>query len=191
MNATVSFHSPHLRRALEVIHASIAGMANEQMTWAPHGKWSSACILEHLLLSYGVTVKASRMVLRQAKPEVRRPTWKERFKVLVAVKIGYVPSGAKAPRMVVPRGMGPDAVKTSIAAAMIEMDKMFRQCEEKFGNKVEFMVHGFLGPLTIRQWRKFHLVHTRHHMKQVLALRRKMARISLAGPDSPVRPAAA
>jgi hypothetical protein len=28
-----------------------------------------------------------------------------------------------------------------------------------------------LGPLTIPQWRRFHLVHTQHHMKQVARLR--------------------
>jgi hypothetical protein len=28
-----------------------------------------------------------------------------------------------------------------------------------------------LGPLTGAQWRKFHLVHGRHHVKQVLHLR--------------------
>jgi hypothetical protein len=28
-----------------------------------------------------------------------------------------------------------------------------------------------LGPLTIRQWRKFHLIHGRHHIKQIRAIR--------------------
>jgi hypothetical protein len=29
------------------------------------------------------------------------------------------------------------------------------------------MDHPFLGPLTASQWRKFHLVHGRHHARQI------------------------
>lgn len=175
MNNSISFHSRFLKRASEVINSSVAGMADEQMSWTVEGKWSSALILEHLSLAYLITVKASRMVLRQATPEVRAPTWKERFKVAVAVKIGYLPTGAKAPRMVFPRGISPQEAKSSIQSNLLEMDKVLQLCEEKFGDGIGFMVHGFLGPLTIQQWRKFHLVHTRHHMKQIHSLRRQMA----------------
>jgi hypothetical protein len=173
MNTSI-FHSRFLKRALEAIDAAVAGMADEQMTWAVEGKWSSARILEHLSLAYLVTVKASRMVLRQANPDVRDPTWKERLKVIIGVKIGYLPSGAKAPRMVFPKGISPQEAKSSIHSNLVEMDEMLQRCEEKFGDTIGFMVHGFLGPLTIRQWRKFHLVHTRHHMKQIHGLRRQM-----------------
>jgi hypothetical protein len=175
MNTAISFHSRFLKRALEAINSSVAGMADEQMAWTVEGKWSSALILEHLSLAYLITVKASRMVLRQANPDVREPTWKERFKVAVGVKIGYLPSGAKAPRMVFPRGISPQEAKSSIQSNLMEMDKVLQLCEEKFGDAVVFMIHGFLGPLTIREWRKFHLVHTRHHMKQIHDLRRQMA----------------
>ena len=175
MNNSISFHSRFLKHALEAIDSSVAGMTDEHMAWAIEGKWSSALILEHLSLAYLITVKASRMVLRQANLDVRAPTWKERFKEVVGVEIGYLPSGAKAPRMVFPRGISPQEAKSSIQSNLLEMDKVLQLSEEKFGDAVGFMIHGFLGPLTIRQWRKFHLVHTRHHMKQIHDLRRQMA----------------
>jgi hypothetical protein len=31
--------------------------------------------------------------------------------------------------------------------------------------------HLILGPLTAAQWRKFHWIHGRHHVKQILRLR--------------------
>jgi preprotein translocase subunit Sss1 len=191
MNTSTPFHSRNLECALDAIDSSVAGMADEQMTWTVDGKWSSVQLLEHLALAFLITVKASRMVLRQAKPDVRQPSWKERLKVLVAVNIGFLPSGAKAPRMVIPKGMSPQEARNSISSNLLDMDKMLQRCEEKFGSDVGFLVHGFLGPLTIGQWRKFHLVHTRHHMKQIHKLRRQMAHVPFANSEAAVGPAPA
>jgi DinB superfamily len=173
-NASIPLRSPHLRRVLQVIHSSIAGMVDEQMTWAPEGKWSSAHILEHLSLAFLVTTKGSRWVLRQAKPEIRAPTPGDHLRAFLVLKIGYFPFGAQAPKMVVPRGMSPQQAKDAILTNLIEMDRTLQQCEEKFGSNVNFMIHASLGPLTIRQWCKFSYLHTRHHMKQIRGLRRRM-----------------
>jgi hypothetical protein len=50
------------------------------------------------------------------------------------------------------------------------MDAIVAQCEARFGcGKV--LDHPILGPLTAAQWRKFHLIHGRHHVKQIDRLR--------------------
>jgi hypothetical protein len=47
------------------------------------------------------------------------------------------------------------------------MDAIIAQCEARFGRRVQVLDHPILGPLTAPQWRKLHLVHGRHHQKQV------------------------
>jgi hypothetical protein len=51
------------------------------------------------------------------------------------------------------------------------MDDCIGRCEEKFGAHRKLLDHPILGPLTAAQWRKFHLVHGLHHVKQIWRLR--------------------
>jgi hypothetical protein len=51
------------------------------------------------------------------------------------------------------------------------MDGLITQCETRFGRSTRILDHPVLGPLTARQWRKFHLAHAQHHVKQILRLR--------------------
>jgi hypothetical protein len=47
------------------------------------------------------------------------------------------------------------------------MDDALAKCEKQFGNGKKIADHPVLGPIPISGWRKFHLLHTRHHMKQI------------------------
>jgi len=172
--------SPLVRRVVERIDASVVGMTEAEMIWRPEGKWSTAEIIEHLSLAFLVTVKAGRFVLRQESPEIRRSTILERVLVTLAIDLGYFFMRLKAPRMVTPRGMAPEEARKVMLQSLIDMDEVLRQCLEKFGAGRPILPHPFLGPLTVEQWRKFHVVHTRHHMKQVKALRGKMKSLVLA-----------
>jgi hypothetical protein len=51
------------------------------------------------------------------------------------------------------------------------MDELITRCEQKFGTRSRLLDHPILGPLTGSEWRKFHLIHGRHHIKQLRALR--------------------
>jgi Protein of unknown function (DUF1569) len=53
------------------------------------------------------------------------------------------------------------------------MDALISQCEDRFGRRVRVLDHPILGPLSATQWRKLHLVHGRHHKKQLLRLRKR------------------
>ena len=53
------------------------------------------------------------------------------------------------------------------------MDKVLPECERRFGARCKLASHFVLGPLTAEQWRKFHWIHTRNHMKQVARLKRR------------------
>jgi hypothetical protein len=51
------------------------------------------------------------------------------------------------------------------------MDTIIERCETRFGHGVPLLDHPILGPLTAKQWKKFHLLHGMHHRKQLMRLR--------------------
>jgi hypothetical protein len=172
---------PLLQRALDAIDHATAGITDEQLAWRPQaGKWCTSEILEHLSMAFSGTAKGLSRTLVAGGPNSRRPTLKERLQIAVVVELGMFPPGRKAPEMVVPRGIAPRQALAEIRANLIAMEKVIAQCDEQFGRRVEILTHPILGPLRVQQWRKFHFVHTRHHMKQILA-RREISGKSAAG----------
>ena len=73
--------------------------------------------------------------------------------------------------MAKPRGLPVEKVRAEIGIKITAMDEIISECEARFGKNVMLLDHLILGPLTGAQWRKFHLVHGRHHVKQILQLR--------------------
>jgi hypothetical protein len=57
---------------------------------------------------------------------------------------------------------------------IVDMDKAIAECEASYGNSTLLLDHPILGPLTADQWRKFHWVHGKHHMKQIRGLRQAL-----------------
>lgn len=166
--------SPQLESALLAIGSATAGMTDEQMTWHPEGKWSSAEILEHLALAYARTADRMQPLLHQDLPEVRRRTFKEWVGGMIVLRLGHIPPGRKAPEAVSPKGISSPQARSSIEENLVRVDAMLEQCEKRFGSKQSVLVHTVLGPLSAAEWRRFHCVHTLHHMKQIHALREKM-----------------
>ena len=160
----------YLQKTRDEIQRATAGISAAELTWHPHGKWCAAEILEHLTLAFSGTVKGMRKTLAGDEGPVPRRTFKQRLSAFLVADLGYLPSGRKAPAMVVPRGSDGTGMVDAILLALTEMDAVLAEVERKKGPRVR-LPHPILGPLTIAQWRKFHLVHTRHHMKQIRRLR--------------------
>jgi hypothetical protein len=167
--------SPLLQTALNAIRSTTDGMTAEQLAWHPEAKWSSAEILEHLSLAYSRTVERMAALLEQGAPEVRRRTFREWIGGLIVLKLERIPPGRKAPEAISPRGIAADQALTSAQSNLAELDRMIDRCQQRFGTQQNIMAHAILGPLTTSEWRKFHYVHTIHHMRQVKALRQRMA----------------
>jgi len=162
----------HLQRALHDIDSATAGMDEAQLTKHADGKWSAAEILEHLAMAFGTTARVFEKCVAKGKPIGDVPRLKQRLHALVVTGIGYFPEGRKAPHMVVPSGkIGGKEVLELIHTNLHEMDKQLARCYEVCGSKGYLANHPVLGPLKISEWPKFHRVHTRHHMKQIRAMR--------------------
>jgi hypothetical protein len=157
-----------LKRSLE---SAVEGMSGEQWSWHTPGKWCAAEVLEHLYLTYAGTIRGFQRVMTSGKPLGSRPSVADRVKTLVVVGLGYMPGGVKAPAGAVPRGLPAEQVRDEFGAKIAEMEAIIAQCEARFGGRVYVLDHPILGPLTAPQWRKLHVVHGRHHYKQLLQLR--------------------
>jgi hypothetical protein len=154
----------------EEIAAAVAGLSAEQ--WKLHlpGKWCVSEILEHLYLTYTGTLKGFERVARAGKPLATTPTWMQRGRTLIVVTFGRMPSGTEAPAVSRPRGLPPESVLAEIESRISDMDNAIARCEAKFGARRKLLDHPILGPLTASQWRKLHLVHSLHHLKQIRGL---------------------
>jgi hypothetical protein len=88
----------------------------------------------------------------------------------MVIEAGYFPKGVKAPEFTRPRGSAPESVLPAFREALRAMDEILERCEQRFGHG-KVAAHFLFGPLSVRQWRKFHWVHTRHHAAQIARLR--------------------
>lgn len=160
-----------LKKLKHAVESSVDGMSSEQLSWHPPEKWCAAEVLEHLYLTYTGTIKGFERVMAAAKPLATQASIRQRCQAFVVVGLGYLPTGRKAPRATEPRGLPAEKVRNEVGAKIEAMDAIIAQCEARFGRGVHLLDHPILGPLTATQWRKFHLVHGRHHQKQLLLLR--------------------
>jgi hypothetical protein len=151
-------------------------MSGEQLSWHLQGKWCAAEVLEHLYLTYTGTIKGLERVTTGGKPLATRASMAQRVMTVVVVGFGHMPAGRKTPAVARPRGLPVEQVRHEIGAKLEAMDAIIAQCEAGFGRHVKLLDHPILGPLTAPQWRKLHLVHGRHHQKQLLRLRESTTR---------------
>ena len=97
----------------------------------------------------------------------------QRVLTFTVVKLGYIPSGREAPAIVQPRGLPVEQVRHEIWGKLAAMDAIIGRCEGRFGRHVKLLDHPILGALTSTEWKTLHLVHGRHHQKQLLRLRKQ------------------
>lgn len=156
----------------QALASATRGMTRQELSHHPEGKWSAAEVLEHLYLTYAGTVKGFERCLQAGKPMVSSPTMKQRLRTAIVVGAGYFPQGRKAPPHACPRGTLPERVIADIGPQIAAMDEVIARCEARYGKRIKVLDHPVLGPLSTQQWRKFHWVHGKHHVKQILRLRK-------------------
>lgn len=162
-----------LKRALE---KALEGMSSEQLSWHHPSKWSPAEVLEHLYLTYTGTIKGFEEVEKAGKPLATRVSIRQRWRAWMVIGFNYLPPGRKAPARTMPKGLPADKVRNEIGKKIVALDEIIAQCEARFGRRVRLLDHPILGPFTALQWRKFHLLHGLHHIRQILRLREDMKR---------------
>jgi hypothetical protein len=138
-----------------------------------------------MMLAYAGTTRELERRIEKGEPTGRKRSVKDRVGQFVVIRCGMFPKGRRAPDMVQPLlHEHPAAAGTELAAEyrrlVADVLAALDACEARWGKRVPLAVHPVLGPLSGPQWRKFHGVHTLHHVKQ-------MDRIAAAVPDRLVR----
>ena len=161
----------YLQRLSDAIHDATDGMTPQDLARHPEGKWSAAEVLEHLSLTYTGTAKGCERLLAAGTLPLTAPTLKQRLSTAVVVGAGYLPGGREAPKGTRPQGLPAESVLAGIKPNLAAMDEAIAKCEARYGKATKVLDHPVLGPLSPEQWRKFHWVHGKHHVKQILRLR--------------------
>jgi hypothetical protein len=161
--------SPELEFVRREVAQAAGAASADALSHAPEGKWSPMQVLEHLVLTYTATTKGLLRAMEAGRPQRAERTISHRLKSLYVLGLGRFPSGMEAPKHTVPRdGLGDDPLRR-FNDALVAMDASLADAERRFGHRTRVLVHPVLGPLTAQQWRRFHLVHARHHFKQIVA----------------------
>lgn len=154
----------HIRREVEKLTHDWS-----ESDWhrALDGKWTSGQILEHLLLSFKGTTKGLSNVMATGRPLGGKPTLGDRVRTLYVAKLGRMPSGNMSPETVVPKdGLDMESLRR-FYDALVALDATLADAERRFGANAKLLDHPILGPLSTRDWRRFHRTHAAHHLKQI------------------------
>jgi len=158
------------------LEAAVDGMSADELTWHLPSKWCAAEVMEHLYLTYTGTMKGFDKVLTNSHPLATKASIKHRVLTFVVVGLRYMPEGRESPATARPRGLPQEQVRKEFGATLVAMDAVIGRCEARFGRAAKLLDHPVLGPLTAPQWRTFHLVHGRHHLKQLRRLRERASK---------------
>jgi hypothetical protein len=171
--------NPVLNQLQREIASSLRGLDSAQTQLripSRPGKWSIQQIIEHLLLSYSGTEMALNARLAKQSPTRAKPSLMEHIGQYTVISLGYFPTGREAPPLVTPPPTAHTLFGEELAEAASEhlrhVDTLCEEAERLFGSNNRCAGHMVLGPLSINQWRKFHLIHGEHHLRQVVAIRK-------------------
>ncbi len=169
---------PDLSKLDAGLAGALLGLTPSQTQAVPSAelhKWSIQQIAEHLLQTYRGSLTA--IVARVERGSVTRaqPSLRQRLGQFRILSLGCFPHGRLAPAAVSPTQpvtiRGGDDLLTRLNVEILKLDQATAHGERLFGHR-RAVSHLILGPLSMQQWRRFHLVHGLHHIRQIHAIRR-------------------
>jgi hypothetical protein len=148
--------------------------------------WSAQELIEHLVLTFRSTSRVLSKRLERGHPTRERSTAVQWALQIVVLSFGHMPRGAPAPSFARPdqlhwQPMSGAQLIEVLRQEIDQMDDLLDHCRQRFGLQ-RVASHFVLGPLRPDQWRRFHVVHLRHHQGQ---LRRLEQSIGHPAPQEP------
>jgi hypothetical protein len=172
---------PALQKLQSELSRSLHGLDPVQAQLHPKhdsARWNICQIAQHLLMTFASTTSSIQDRLAKGTPTRSRPTSSQFLPRLFVIRLGFIPVRREAPALVIPPACTPaphpsgDELTSAVLASLTTMDSVLTQAEGLFSS-APCLSHFVLGPLSIPQWRRFHLVHGRHHTRQIAAIRRE------------------
>jgi len=163
--------SPHLERCLALVLAATSGVTPEAAAQRAGDRWSVVEIVEHLQRTFSGTAKGFERCLEKGAPLATVASIKQTVAAFALINLGYFPAGRQAPTHVLPTGtIALPVVIEGVKKDLAWLDDAAVRARQAFGT-AKVMDHPILGAFSVDQWLRFHLVHTRHHEKQIRARR--------------------
>ena len=158
---------PHLERCLAIVlDATKDGGAECAVRHDPN-KWSVVEVVEHLTRAYSGTAKGFERCLEKGAPLATSLSFKQTLQQFALLNLGQFPEGRQAPKHILPSGeMDLHAVLNAVRRDLARLDDAATKTKQALGSG-KMLDHPILGALTVDQWLKFHVVHSRHHAKQI------------------------
>ena len=158
---------PHLDACLTIVLDATRDGGAECSTRHDPNKWSVAEIVEHLQRAYLGTAKGFEKCLEKGHPIATPVPLKKRLQAFAVINLGYFPAGREAPKHIIPTGqLDLHAVLEAVRRDLERLDAAAVRTRKQFG-RASVVDHPILGAFSVDQWLKFHLIHTRHHEKQI------------------------
>lgn len=159
--------NPHLENCLAIVLDATSGGGAECSERTDPRRWSVAEIVEHLTRAYSGTAKGFERCIEKDGPLASASTVAQRIRQFVVIDLGHFPQGREAPKHIIPTGtLDLAAVLDAVRRDLVRLDTAALQARQALGTG-KMLDHPILGPLTVDQWLKFHVVHSRHHAKQI------------------------
>ena len=165
---------PLLNQTRDLLAAPLAGCSAEQVARHPAGnpaRWSARQLVEHLSATWRSTIGGIEDRLEKGRPLRTRPTLMQRCMQLAVCEFEFLPKRREAPPAVRPKDapgtpLTGDELIARFSATLAEMDDVLNRIEPR-AKDAPVLTHFLLGPLNVRQWRRFHRAHARHHAAQI------------------------
>jgi DinB superfamily len=144
-------------------------------------RWNARQIVEHLTLTYQSSSAVFHERLAKGRPTQAKPSAYQRVQQFFVCQFGFIPAGRPAPPEVIPSAIASapldgNDLSARLQAELQAMDALLAACQGQFMEK-KFATHQILGPISADQWRRFHLAHGRHHLKQLRRLHSEIANL--------------
>ncbi len=161
----------------QVCDAYGAALAPRPAAWCqlhPQGDqsaWSAQDLIEHLVLTMRNTRQLLEMRLERGRATRRRPALVEHLRRLAVLSLRRMPRGVTAPPFTCPGqthwpGLSGAELAERLRQELAQMDQVIETCALRFGAQ-RIATHFQLGPLSAEEWRRFHGIHGRHHLRQL------------------------
>jgi hypothetical protein len=163
---------PVLSEEVDPLLHELSTLTVSQMQLSPSvnpKRWSIQQIAEHLLLTYEQTTKNVAIRLTRKLPTQKESTLLQRSLRFLVLMLGLTVNGLPASDATTPQKIEPQSgeeVAARLRAALEEMDVHLRKARHLFG-MLPVAYHPFFGPMRVEQWRRYHAIHARHHLKQI------------------------
>jgi len=151
----------------ELVLGPLRERSDSEWERGPAGKWTPAQIVEHLAL--GLALSAETFTARRNHaPMARRPrTPAEKIAKLLIFGFRWFPPGRKSPERTTPAAQIDRAsAEAHFLAAIEAWDQVDRALLPERRADL-FVKHPRMGDLTVEEWMRFHVIHARHHARQI------------------------